>query len=531
MMQMERAAEKHRSLPRPAPESLAGIGLERQAAPLLGSSFAKPQAQYAAPRAAALLQRVPIATLQRSLGNRALARLLQRAPTSAGGHETFVPAIQRKVGDGHDLSAPRFTQPARDEDLEACYDDEARLTLGEMGLPGTKKINSGAGVKKVQAALTELGLLAAGFDTGVYTPETWEAVKKLKKANNLGWETMGDVGPGTMDWLDKHFAAAQPTCPPCPEEPRTPGCPPCAAPEPKPAPQPRANCSSDEAAKVADALSQANTDLSTALNALDKPSALRDNVLWVAFRSTGESDIPAIRKVLTAVQGGLPGAKIECSDPGILLICTSPETVAHTNTFTGTMYLCRSHIPALGPRVLVHEGCHAFAGLNAGGELYLEDNCGEGDVAGQSRAYRLQNADSFACFVQLLAHAAGTDLEKRVQHSKGADLAVRQKPTGNVSLGGPEGTPTFSLVGFSDVGIKGIRWILKDDAGRHYLLRKGDEVIEPDRDVDWVSDIIIGAKTRALLRERGIQKAQLFAVSRIPEADEKAAELDVTFAP
>jgi len=461
------------------------------------------------------------------------------------------PAIQRTVGDGHDLTAARSIEPSRDEDLEACYDDEARLTMGEMGQPGKRKVNSGPAVQKVQAALIELGLLAAGGDTGVYTQETWNAVKQLKKTNHLGWESMGDVGPGTMDWLNKGFTTASvgtcpprcpedrrtpgcpacpptPFCPPCPEEPRTPGCEAC--PPPKPAPQPRANCSDEEAGRIAGALTGAIADLNSALGMLDQPSPLRDDVLWLAFRSTGEGDIPAIRKVLTAVAGGLPTASIECSDPGIL-ICASPTEYAATNSLTGTIFICRSRILQLDGRTLVHEGCHAFGGLNAGGELYHDDDCGEGDVAGQTRAFRLQNADSFACFVELLTHSAETNLAARVQHSKGGDLALGQKPPGDIKLSGPETAPSFSLVGFSEMGIKGVRWILRDDADRKYLLRRESQIIAPDTEVDWVEGIIIGAKTRVLLQERGVSQAHLLAVSRIPEVGQKAVELTVTLVP
>lgn len=159
--------------------------------------------------------------------------------------------VQRTIGDKHDLSSPRF---AGDADLEACYDDEARLTMNGQGKPGTIKIEHGPAVKKVQQALIDLGYLAPGLANGNYTKPTWDAVKALKKKEGLGWETMGDVGPGTMDFLDKKFPPA--TCPPCPSTaprpagcapcppvkcppcpstaPRPAGCPPCGAPSPSP---------------------------------------------------------------------------------------------------------------------------------------------------------------------------------------------------------------------------------------------------------------------------------------------------------
>lgn len=147
--------------------------------------------------------------------------------------------VQRTIGDKHDLSSPRFKG---DVDLEACYDDEARLTMGGLGRPGTRKIEHGASVMKVQQALIDLGYLAAGSADGNFTKLTWDAVKALKTKEGLGWETMGDVGPGTMEFLDKKFPPA--TCPPCSSTaPRPAGCapcppvpcPPCPSPDPRPA--------------------------------------------------------------------------------------------------------------------------------------------------------------------------------------------------------------------------------------------------------------------------------------------------------
>ena len=164
--------------------------------------------------------------LQRTIGNRATLRYLrqrlsklpkkahdQHRPLEAGtvtagatpgvsdGH---VP-LQRTIGDGHDLSSPRFAGDLR---LEACFDDEARLKQGDTG----------ESVTKVQGALIELGydLGPTGAD-GIYGPKTWNAVKAFKKTERLGWEHMGDVGPGTMGRLNELFpGGGNGHLPPCP---------------------------------------------------------------------------------------------------------------------------------------------------------------------------------------------------------------------------------------------------------------------------------------------------------------------------
>jgi hypothetical protein len=122
-------------------------------------------------------------------------------------------SIQRKMNDGYDLQSTRFKGIP---DLEDCYHDEARLTMNGMGQPGTRKVQSGTGVQKVKEALVELGYLNEIVDEN-YTQATWDAVKALKTDKRLGWETMGDVGPVTMAWLDRNVRSTsgeKPTVPP-----------------------------------------------------------------------------------------------------------------------------------------------------------------------------------------------------------------------------------------------------------------------------------------------------------------------------
>jgi len=97
------------------------------------------------------------------------------------------------------LRASRF---AGDTTLEACFEDRARLAPGARG----------PSVQKVQQALLDLGYSIgdAGAD-GVYGAPLWEAVKQFKTREHLGWEHMGDVGPGTMHRLDQIFGAPTPT--------------------------------------------------------------------------------------------------------------------------------------------------------------------------------------------------------------------------------------------------------------------------------------------------------------------------------
>ena len=108
-------------------------------------------------------------------------------------------ALQRTIGDGHDLTSRRF---ALIEDLEAAYDDETLISNG----------SSGRGVQAIQQALYDLGypLPTAGAD-GRFRTETETAVKAFQRAHPPLAED-GKVGKKTMVALDAKFGA--PVLPP-----------------------------------------------------------------------------------------------------------------------------------------------------------------------------------------------------------------------------------------------------------------------------------------------------------------------------
>ena len=96
------------------------------------------------------------------------------------------------IGDGHDLQSRRF---AGDPVLEACYDGEHRMTLGEEG----------AAVRKLQEALLFLQypLPQWGAD-GKFGNETAGAVAQFKLDHHLA-PADGVVGPKTMAELERIF--------------------------------------------------------------------------------------------------------------------------------------------------------------------------------------------------------------------------------------------------------------------------------------------------------------------------------------
>jgi len=127
--------------------------------------------------------------------------------------ESSTQSIQRRIGDGHDLTSPRF---AGDPVLEACFDNERLLRFGARG----------DAVKKLQQALVDAGfpLLKFGVDE-IFGSETQTAVRNFQRAATIAVD--GLVGPETMGALDARFSGPTPPGPtppgPTPPGPTPPG--------------------------------------------------------------------------------------------------------------------------------------------------------------------------------------------------------------------------------------------------------------------------------------------------------------------
>ncbi len=115
-----------------------------------------------------------------------LAHTVQQTGTS------LTARLQRTIGDGHDLTSPRFSLL---EDLEAAFDDERDVTFGDTG----------RGVQAVQQVLYDLGFRFTRFGAdGVFGNETARAVRAFQRANPPLAVT-GDVDKETMEALEARF--------------------------------------------------------------------------------------------------------------------------------------------------------------------------------------------------------------------------------------------------------------------------------------------------------------------------------------
>ncbi|MEO8935532.1 MAG: peptidoglycan-binding domain-containing protein [Burkholderiaceae bacterium] len=155
--------------------------------------------------------------MQRSHGNRFAARMLQGG-FALGDRDSALGArlgsgrsaslVQRRIGDGHDLSAARF---AGDPVLEACFDNERVLTTG----------SSGEAVRRIQQALMDAGFPLPKFGVdGKFGSETRAALRDFQAG--AGIKIDGIVGPETMQSLDTRFSSRPGPTPPTPPQPTPP---------------------------------------------------------------------------------------------------------------------------------------------------------------------------------------------------------------------------------------------------------------------------------------------------------------------
>ncbi|MBN1985807.1 MAG: DUF4157 domain-containing protein [Prolixibacteraceae bacterium] len=108
--------------------------------------------------------------------------------------------LQMTIGDGHDLSAARFSG---DHGLEAVFDDERVLRVGD----------SGASVSLMQQALVDAGFPLPRFGVdGIFGNETRRALMDFQRASSLSAD--GVLGPNTMSALDALYSGGAPALPP-----------------------------------------------------------------------------------------------------------------------------------------------------------------------------------------------------------------------------------------------------------------------------------------------------------------------------
>jgi peptidoglycan hydrolase-like protein with peptidoglycan-binding domain len=126
-----------------------------------------------------------------SAGRKVIAHELAHTLQQSNEGAARTAQLQRTIGDGHDLQAPRFSGNER---LEAAFDDERLISKGSQGTH----------VRLIQQSLIDQGYpLPFGGADGIFGPETEAAVKRFQ-TDAGALKIDGLVGPETMGLLDQH---------------------------------------------------------------------------------------------------------------------------------------------------------------------------------------------------------------------------------------------------------------------------------------------------------------------------------------
>jgi peptidoglycan hydrolase-like protein with peptidoglycan-binding domain len=143
-----------------------------------------------------------------SAGRRLLAHELTHVVQQSGGAGPQGGTVQRTIGDGHDLAAPRFSG---NRILEAAFDDERLIRNGARG----------EAVRLIQESLVAMGytlpISVSETNTtqldGIFGPETEAAIRRFQ--TDAGAVLVdGIVGPETMGLLDRHDVSQPAARPP-----------------------------------------------------------------------------------------------------------------------------------------------------------------------------------------------------------------------------------------------------------------------------------------------------------------------------
>ena len=269
----------------------------------------------------------------------------------------------------------------------------------------------------------------------------------------------------------------------------------------------------------------AKTRLDTARTALAvRPLTVEArSVLLIAFRDGSDATATNVQGHLDSISAGWDALDLTCERRG-----TSgyPPCVDMSGTIAGgytedrspnAVHLCEVEWQGLAnndlkENVLVHEASHHFG--RRGVEAYYAPTCADNAaVNGLDPAARLQNADSFACFVWMMNQTPEW-IRTRMGQASGSQVTLSQTPEGPVDYLSPQHVPMFRIGGQVPEGAQFI-WSVRDEARRQYTMWCGTA----SRSASDPSDCraaYIHASTRSVLRAREVRAGWVVVNVRLP---------------
>jgi uncharacterized protein DUF4157 len=202
-------------------------------------------------------------------------------------------------------------------------------------------------------------------------------------------------------------------------------------------------CNQAQSVYVEDAFAKSFDTLSKAARQLEqKPTT--DNVkaaLWLAFRSDSDATAQLVSNRISTLRDKITSASVTCTDDTKYDECKT-DTGFHSRgpADYGMIYLCMpafSNATAIEQsNTLTHEAAHKYLGVRDKG--YFAKDCVEtarvaskegnektekdSGTAGDNPSTRLNNADSYSCFVHFLLRRGKDALTKQAADYRGENL-------------------------------------------------------------------------------------------------------------
>src|SRR2546423_595921 len=210
-------------------------------------------------------------------------------------------------------------------------------------------------------------------------------------------------------------------------------------------------CKGIQETYVDDAVTRAHGDLSNVLPKVGvRPvtEAVKD-ALWLAFRDNSDATADLALNNVRRLKEQITGTRFACVDRVSDDECKG-ETVAHApiGKPAGTVSICRPQFFAgdmtmfAQSETVIHEAAHMYLSMKDHGYFAAPTNlCSEtpkpkdvkdpgareSGTAGDNPAYRLENADSYGCFVHYLRYVSGDERHKTAEGYRGANLSIKSE--------------------------------------------------------------------------------------------------------
>ncbi len=204
------------------------------------------------------------------------------------------------------------------------------------------------------------------------------------------------------------------------------------------------NCTTAQEEELNDAVSRAYNDLTIVLPIISErpvPDYVK-NALWLAFREDSDSTADLVKDNIQRLKNQITGMRLACVDRDSDSVCG--DHVAYVRA--GLVSICRPTFfgddVSINSRSgnIIHEGAHQYLGMFDRG-YFVINTCNEsthpagnfdpGDqdsgTAGDNPSYRLENADSYSCFVHYLRYTPRANLDNRAASYHGENLFIESE--------------------------------------------------------------------------------------------------------